>query len=91
MPHCRCRLAFDPAAAPARACGPAEYEKVRQYMIKRCRYAAALIMNVQIPEHGRDPGERWLAGKVRVGGVGEGWVEVGGEGPGAGNGPVSAG
>ncbi|KAI3433414.1 hypothetical protein D9Q98_003229 [Chlorella vulgaris] len=32
-----------------------EFAQVRQYMIRRCRYAAALILNVQMPEHGRDP------------------------------------
>ncbi|GAB4822800.1 hypothetical protein N2152v2_009846 [Parachlorella kessleri] len=33
----------------------AEYERVRQYIVRRCRYAAALIMNVQLPNQDRDP------------------------------------
>lgn len=33
-----------------------EYERVRRYMVRRCRYAAALIMNVQLPQQDRDPG-----------------------------------
>lgn len=32
-----------------------EYERVRGYMVRRCRYAAALIMNVQLPAQDRDP------------------------------------
>ena len=47
-----------------------EYERVRQYIVRRCRYAAALIMNVQLPNQVM-AGDSWTCCALLCSGKGE--------------------